>query len=303
MSALGQLNAYLQQLERRLRITTVTTGVAVLGTTALAATFILVLVTNAFAFSPASVAVARVVLFLAVAFALGFGFLLPLVGVNRRRAARRAEQAFPEFEQRLLTLTEARRPEGTEPFLELLADDALETARYAEPRHVITAGRILGFAGAAAATLAALLWLTVAGPGFIGYGSSLLWAGTPPGENRPFYDIRVQPGNQRVRRGGDQLVTAQLVGFQAGKVRLFARYESASKWEEVLMEPEPGASGYEFLFAGVPESVDYYVQAGAVRSQRYRLTVIDLPKVQRIQVRYHFPAWLGKEDAVEDADR
>ena len=164
----------------------------------------------------------------------------------------------------------------------------------------VNIGSGAGFAGAAAATLAALLWLTVAGPGFIGYGSSLLWAGTPPGENRPFYDIRVQPGNQRVRRGGDQLVTAQLVGFQAGKVRLFARYESASKWEEVLMEPEPGASGYEFLFAAVPESVDYYVQAGAVRSQRYRLTVIDLPKVQRIQVRYHFPAWLGKEDAVEN---
>ncbi len=32
------------------------------------------------------------------------------------------------------------------------------------------------------------------------------------------------------------------------------------------MQPEPGGMGFEFLFAGVPEAVDYYVEAGAVRT-------------------------------------
>ena len=45
-----------------------------------------------------------------------------------------------------------------------------------------------------------------AGPGFMGYGSSLLWAGARPGA-APFYSIKVTPGDVTVRRNADQLVT------------------------------------------------------------------------------------------------
>ena len=47
------------------------------------------------------------------------------------------------------------------------------------------------------------------------------------------------------------------------------------------MRPQPDGAGYEFLLAGVPESLEYYVDAGGVRSKTYRFNVIDLPAVKR----------------------
>ena len=55
-----------------------------------------------------------------------------------------------------------------------------------------------------------LIWLISAGPGYFGYGASLLWAGIPKGTAGAFYDIKVDPGNKLVRRKADQMVTATL---------------------------------------------------------------------------------------------
>ena len=66
------------------------------------------------------------------------------------------------------------------------------------------------------------------------------------------------------------------------------------------MRTEPGGSSYQFLIAGVPDSLEYYVEAGRVRSPSYKLNVVDLPNVKNIRVTYHYPAWLGAKDMVED---
>src|SRR5205823_806324 len=46
--------------------------------------------------------------------------------------------------------------------------------------------------------------------------------------------------------------------------------------------------------------LEYYVEAGGVRSPSYKLNVVDLPNVKNIRVTYHFPAWLGVKEMVED---
>ncbi len=145
-----------------------------------------------------------------------------------------------------------------------------------------------------------LLWLILAGPGYFGYGASLLWAGTPKSGAGNFYDIVIEPGNKLVRRKADQMVTAQLMGFQAPQVRLFARYKSTSKWEEAAMLPRSNGTAYEFLFAALAEPVEYYVEAAGIRSKQFKLDVIDLPSIKRVKVTYHFPSWLGMKDVVED---
>ena len=140
----------------------------------------------------------------------------------------------------------------------------------------------------------------MSGPGFLGYGTSLLWGGLPKGDMKPFYAVKVDPGNKTVRKRSDQLITATLVGFTAPKVRFFGRYTSASKWDQDEMATQPGGNAYQFLIAGVPESLEYYVEAGGVRSPSYKLNVIDLPSVKNIRVTYHFPSWTGMKDEVED---
>ena len=114
------------------------------------------------------------------------------------------------------------------------------------------------------------------------------------------YDIRVSPGDATVRRNADQIVTAQLTGVQPTNARLYARYQSKSKWEQVAMQPLAGNTGFQFLFGGLPEGVEYYVEAGPLRSRHFNLRVVDLPSVKQIRVTYHYPAWTGMQTTVDD---
>jgi hypothetical protein len=298
MNPIEQLNAYLERLEARLRLQLLSRGSAVVAAIALAATVALVLIANSLAFSPGSVALARVALFFLVALALAAAVLVPLLRHNRLRAAREAERKLPELEQRLLTIAE--RAESGDPFLELLAADALATFEQSSPDALVSRGRIAAFASAAAAAAGALVWLVVTGPGFMGYGAALLWAGPSKPGSSPFYDIVVSPGNRTVRRKADQLIEARLAGFEAPAVRLLARYRGTSKWDEIPMQPQPEGGGYEFLFASIDSTLDYYVRAGAVRSPTFTLNVKDLPAVTKLRVTYHYPQWTGMADRVED---
>lgn len=300
MNALDELNAYLRTIEQRLRRAALARGVALVAATALGLTLAAVLVTNYFAFATASVTLARWLLYFALALVAGFALALPVVKLNRVRAAERAERAVPDFEQRLLTVAErAGNHPGDDPFLELVAADALDRIR-ANPEPVRTGGRLAAYASAAAASLGGLIWLVVAGPGFLGHGAALLWGGPRTAAPTPYYAILVTPGDAAVRRNADQLVTAQLVGFEAPEVRLAVRYEGTAQWEEAPMRRQAGGPGYEFLLAGIPQSLEYFVTAGRIRSRVHKLRVVDLPQIRRLRVTYRYPAWTGLAPAVEE---
>ena len=298
MSKWDQLDSYLKQLERRVRLSALLGGAALVAAAALTTTLVLVFITNALAFSQGSLSSARVALFLVLALAVGFGLALPLHALNRRRVAGKAEAAFPQFQQRLLTFAE-RGPSVREPFVELLAADTLELARGATPARLVPDAKLVISLAAGVAALSFLIWMILAGPGFVGYGAARLWGRSSYGA-RLLYEIRVSPGDAAVRRNASQVVTAHVIGLQATKVRLYARYQSASKWEQATMQPQPGASGFQFVFAGLPEGVEYYVEAGALQSRRYNLRVVDLPSIKQIRVTYRFPAWTGLPNAREE---
>src|SRR6202167_1606085 len=145
MSFREQLQAYIAQVEKRLRWSTLLRGLAILTGSALVATLVLVTIANALAFSHGSVTAARFALILILAVAAAAGLALPLRRLTRRRAVGTAETAFPQFEQRLTTFTER---DGQDPFIELLAGDTLEVARSAEPDEMVTDFRLWGSLGA-----------------------------------------------------------------------------------------------------------------------------------------------------------
>src|SRR5580692_8644654 len=136
MNTREQLNQYLRGLETRLRWLAVSKGAAIAAGVALGVTLALVLVTNAFAFSSTSLTIARVVLFLALAVSLGYALVLPLLRLNERRTARRAEATFPEFGERLLTYVERSDAAKPDPMLELLAADTAAVAEKTEVERV-----------------------------------------------------------------------------------------------------------------------------------------------------------------------
>jgi len=298
MNPLDLLARYLSAMERRVHLLALSRGSAVAAIAALVLTVAAVEWANAFAFSNRAVLIARLALFLGLACAIAAALIVPLVRLSRRHAARAAEQKHPEFEQRLITLSE--RAGAADPFLELLAADTLEVAERAQPATVAKTAWIASFASAAAASALLLIWLGVAGPGFLGYGTALLWAGPSKGEIKPFYSIAIEPGNRTIRKRADVAVQATLLGFTAPRVRFFAKYSGAPQWEQAEMRTEQGGSAYQFSIAGVRESLDYYVEAGGVRSAVYHLNVVDLPSIKSVTVTYHYPTWTGMKDLVED---
>ena len=133
ISARQELNSYVTQIEHRLRLGMLSRGTGVVVGAALGATIVLAFALGALAFPDGSIAGARLVLFLALALAAVFGLGIPFSHLTRVHAARKAEEAFPGFEQRLETFVDN---EGDEPFLELLAADALDVARTVRPEAV-----------------------------------------------------------------------------------------------------------------------------------------------------------------------
>ena len=300
MSRQSELNSYIERIQQRLRLGAWMRGAAIFTGTALVVTIALVLLLNRFAFPAHGVTGARLALFIALASAAAFGIALPIMRLTRARAVRTAEAANPELEQRLTTFYD-RQGDG-DPFLELLAGDTLALTQHAQPKSLVEDKRLFALGGAGAACLIVLLWMIVAGPGYLGYGAALLWTG-PPKNDQPYYAIAVTPGNIAVRRNSDQLVTAQVTGMQPGRAQLFARYQSARRWEQAAMQAQPnagGAASYSFVLAGLPENVEYYVAAGPLVSPHYTVRVVDLPSVKEIHVTYHYPKWTGMKSITEE---
>src|SRR5580698_11389013 len=190
MKPLDRLSEYLGAVERRLRLLALTRGAAVTAAAALILTVLAVLMANHYSFSNRSVIGARLLLFIGLALALAAALIVPVIRLNRRRAARAAEQRYPQFEERLLTFTEKMEQNPNDPFLPLLADDTMVVASKSAPQHVSRNSWIFSFSSAAVICAMILIWLGVSGSGFLGCGTSLLWGGLPKGVTKPFYAIQ-----------------------------------------------------------------------------------------------------------------
>ncbi|MBV9760743.1 MAG: hypothetical protein JO340_09280 [Acidobacteriaceae bacterium] len=298
MTALQELNAYLARLEARLRLVAASRGAAVVAGFALVLTAVLVWIGNRYQFAAGVVMPLRILLYAALAAAISFALALPLYRLSRWRVTRMVEEAVPELQQRLMTV--ADRPDEANPFTEIVAEDALRIAREHNTKPLASTQSMLLSAGAAAVAAALLVWMIAAGPGYWGYGASLLWTGSANMGRRPLYDISVSPGDKTVRRKSDQMITAQLFGFSARQVILHARYGGAAKWEQTPMQAQRSGNGYQFLFAGLADPVEYYVQADAAQSKHFTLGVKDLPGVERVRVALHFPSALKLPEVVQD---
>jgi hypothetical protein len=299
MTALQQVNAFIGRLEARLRWLAALRGIAAVATLSLVLTLVFVLIGNRYQFAEHIVWPLRVLLYVAVASAIALAIVWPLTRLTRRRITQIAERAVPGFEERLLTAAE--HPDPSNPFSELVAEDALRVAGENAADELGRSRWRWVFAASAAIAASILAWLIIAGPGYWGYGSSLLWTGSARASAKPLYEVVVQPGNKTIRRKSDQIIKARLVGFSARQVTLRARYINTDKWEEAPMRPAADSGNeYQFLFPNVAGAFEYYVQADASRSKQFRISVKDLPAVKRVRVVLHFPAALNLRDVSED---
>ncbi|MEE8278467.1 MAG: DUF4175 family protein, partial [Thermoanaerobaculia bacterium] len=216
--------------------------------------------------------------------------------VSDEQAALYLEENEPSLNASVLAALETAS--GVDPASEALAERVVESALLrAEDidfgRHIEQKG-LYRASGALAAVALGSLVLLLFGPTQLKSGAAALLFPTRDAATVNPYSISVTPGDVTIARGSDQLITAELLGFEAGEVDIFFRGESWNSFDQLSMLTDE-AGGFELLLLSLDEPTDYYVQeaGGGIRSETHRIDVADLPYVEHLDLEYDFPAYTG----------
>ncbi|MFK7957987.1 MAG: hypothetical protein AB8B96_17940 [Lysobacterales bacterium] len=302
------LSQYLKRFARRQRIRQRNDGLAIVAAVALGFSLLAALWLIRHGFPKDQVGLLRIT-GAGVLVALGYFFLWrPLRRkTSDQRRAQELETRAP-FDGRLNTWA-GTAPNN--PLRPLLAEDALGIAQSHPPEQLLPRGRLNWPAAAASICTLALAALLIAGPGLWGYGLRHLWAGWLIPDLLPPQSLVVTPGDTLVRRGGRLIVNASARGFAPGAAEVFAR-RGDGQWQSTSMrlsastgaddETEPTADDaqaasaeFGFTFPAVRQPLEYYVQAGEVRSPTYTAEVIALPRITDFAMTYTYPQWTRRE--------
>ena len=300
MNANANVAEYVERLRRRAtwlaRVHLATLGVlaAVLTTVGFA-------VVAAYAVpSQGAVIAARVALYVLIAAALA---ACVLWRVGARGAVRRAERRVSVFDGRLRTWFDSSRRTPPPALLGQLGAAAADVARANPPHRAFPAWLFAVPVTSAVLALGFLAWFHLAAPQHMRLPAERLLLGDAFADTRP--RIVVEPGDTVVSRGADVLLRAEARGFAADALRLHATFAGAPDWELADMLPMPrptmrASSRHEFVMVAVTEPVDYFVSAGSVRSDRFRIEVADLPVVDAVDIVLEFPDWTRLEPEHQD---
>lgn len=308
MSARERLESYLDSLRARLRTHIYARAAAVAIGGVLAVTALTVWTLQRREFAPAITVAGRVaigVLLVSVIVAL---LWRPLRRLGRDQGSHIFEERLPDENGRIQTYLDGKRREsqGQAPaLLGLLAADAVTIAERTPPNEIVSSPRIAAGALLAVAALVVLGALLVAGPTYWGFGSRHLLLGMELPRNAvPVRRVTVTPGNATVRRNSDLAIHARVEGFHPRDVQVFVRFADRQDWERAPMQPAEGQeSRFDFRLYAVRAPLQYYVDAEGTRSGEHNVTVVDLPRIERVQLTYEYPQWTGLDQKVDDSSR
>jgi len=302
MNPAGLLVNYIRTVRRCLRVQAAARGMALTLLCALALTLLAVPAAHWQRFTDEAVRWTRLALFGGTLAAAGLLLVVPLVRRRSdRRIARYIEERHPEYRDRLASAVELLESDrrADPDILALLVADAHGAVSAAPASGYLDGRRVARFGALAAACIAVFAVLALVGPSMSRYGIGHLWTGWLSRAAGPLYQIAVTPGNAALARHADQAITARTLGFQAPDARLFAFFQSGTRWEALAMSVEPRGNAFQYAFHDVRENIRYYVEAAGVRSPEYRLSVADVARVQRIDLKYRFPAYTGLPERLE----
>ncbi len=250
---------------------------------------------EAFRFSTSSIVTFRILIFAIFAALAGFWLVRPLRRrVSDSQVALYLEEFDPSLEAALLSAVEATSADTTDPshspaLVERLVADAIEKCRAAEHnRRIERAAMLRHLMTMGALALVAALVVSF-GPAYFRHGLSALFKLSQSAKAASPYHIEVAPGDATVPRGSDQTITATVSGFTANGAELLMRSSSAGDFERVPLVATSKADTFEGILFHLDQPVDYYVEAMGVRSDSFRMSLVDLPAVQQLDLDTAFP--------------
>jgi hypothetical protein len=255
-------------------------------------------------FSSASIIGARIVMMLALVASAYWFLVRPLRRrVSDEQVALYLEEHEPSLQATLLSAVETSRsghvPESA-ALVQRVVEQAIEACVRVDASRRVEQLPLRRYGGALAAVAVVTLLAIYLGPAFLRHAMSALLLVSQSVQAASPYRIEVTPGNASVPKGADQTITAKLYGFGSEDVALMVQRAEGGPFEALpLVRNENGT--YEGMIFDVNANLSYQVIADRVQSSVHKLTVVDVPYVQRLELEYHFPAYTGLEpQKIED---
>ncbi|MGH9310266.1 MAG: DUF4175 family protein, partial [Vicinamibacterales bacterium] len=289
------------QVRRRWRMKLALRGFVLVAALAVAVFVVAAFGLESWRFAPRAILTLRVMLPLAILGLIAFFFVRPLMRrVSDEQVALYLEEHEPSLQAEIISAVEASRGPGAQsPLVKRLVQSAIEKCGTLEEGRRVERRPLKTYAAAFTLVAVATAALFTLGPAYLRHAFSALVVVSRSVEAAVPYRIEVTPGNANVPRGADQTISAELHGFTADQPVLMVRRSIDGPFERVPLIREE--SKFQGMLFDLPGSLDYYVEAGGVRSNTFRLNVLEMPYVQKLELEYHFPAYTGLEPRkVED---
>src|SRR6476660_9403705 len=260
---------------------------------------------ESFRFSAPAIITFRIVTVAVFVGLLFYGLVWPLRRrVSDAQVAMYLEECDPTLEAASISAVEATANGGSEAhspkLVEKLVEQAIERCNLLEQNRGVERTALQRHAAALAAIAAAVALLITFGPAYLRHGLSALLIISRSAEASTPYKIDVQPGNAKVPRGADQAVRARLLGFTSSDVAVMMRNTPNGSFERVPLIAGKDPGQFEGMLFHLEKQTEYYVESNGVRSEKFSLSVVELPTVQQMDLEYRFPAYTGMEPRKAD---
>jgi hypothetical protein len=274
-------------------------GVLLVVTGTLLALFLSASSLEALRFSPGAIIAFRLIAALWFA-GLVWTFLIRPIRrqVSDTQVAMYLEENDPTLEAAILSAIESTSgsvisQDHSPHLVDKLIKQAIEQCQSAQRGHHVDKQALKRQAMTLGGVAIAALLLVILGPAYLRHGLSALLIVTRAAAKSSPYSIEVTPGNAKIPRGSDQAVTARLVGFASKDATLMARSSAGAQFEPIPLVAGANPAAFEGVLFHLDKETEYYVESNGVTSSTYKMTVLDLPTVGKLELEYHFPAYTG----------
>jgi hypothetical protein len=293
-----------RQVRQRWRLKLVLRGVVSVLATVVLLTLVAAYGLEWARFSGASIVAARILIALAVVASVAYFLVRPLMRrVTDDQVALYLEEREPSLQAALMSAVEASRTSPSivsTALVQRLVEQAVDRCVSTDAARRVERTTLRRYAATLGGVALVATAIFLLGPAFLRHAVSAMLLVSRSLEAAAPYRIDVSPGNATVPRGADQTISARLHGFESEDASLMVRRSPTTAFEPLpLVRNDKGQ--YEGMLFHLPGPLDYFVEAGGVRSAVYTLKVLDLPYVQRLELEYHFPSYTGLEpQKIED---
>ncbi len=293
----AQLLEVVRQVRRRWRLKLALRGAVGFLIAGVLAILAIAYALEALKFTPSAIFWFRIATGLVLVAAGAWFFARPLSRkVTDEQVVLYLEEHEPSLDSTILSAMEAsERPGDWSPeLIRRLVENAIDRAHEIHEGQRIERDSMLRYAWIAGGVAVAAVALFTFGPAFLRHTLSAIFVISRDVEAAAPYRIEVTPGDAVVPKGADQVIGARVSGFDAADATILIRKASSAAFERVpMVKGENGA--YEGMLFDLAEPLDYVVEAAGVRSPVFKLNVVELPYVKKLDLEFTYPSYTGLE--------